>query len=113
MKQRCNVSISLVITTKTFYEIFPPTIKPFGWKRHFTSGGNHSATKGGTEIIKVSKNFKSLNFLFGEKWFGQQYTSGALLVLDTNYGIHIKRKPNCQVKITLQYIGKTAAGCRI
>ena len=62
--------------TVLFESVFPPYELPFGWKRYHSSGSRTSSVDGGTEIIKVSCNFKSLNYLFGDKWLLKRCNSG-------------------------------------
>mmetsp|Transcript_18410 Transcript_18410/g.31348 ORF Transcript_18410/g.31348 Transcript_18410/m.31348 type:complete len:170 (-) Transcript_18410:74-583(-) len=109
-KKRTAVVIDLVITSNTFYELFPPTKKILGWKRNYTLGGINGAQKGATEIIKITNNYQSLNFLFGDTWLVQLYTSGTKLIFKPHSGVTITRKPNCEVKIKLYFEARTIAG---
>lgn len=109
-KRTCNIKITTFMPAVLFESVFPPYELPFGWKRYRSSGSRTSSVDGGTEIIKVSCNFKSLNYLFGDKWLLKRFNGGVALCFRPYKGVLITRKPDGIVKINIKYFLKSQEG---
>lgn len=48
-----DIKVSSFVSEQTFREMFPNYTLPYGWKRYTTPGG--------MEVIKIEKNFQSLD----------------------------------------------------
>ena len=106
-KKICNITVTIFMPLVLFESVFPPTQEIFGWNRCLTSGGNKGK---GRETIKVSHNFRSLNYIFGDDWYIKQFVGGSALCFRPYKGVTISRNHDGEVKIKIPYFLKSREG---